>query len=468
MPELSLTVLIIAAAVSLFIGFGAAFLIQNSKITSMRAELDHAQKEEQAYAKAAETASQKCEAFAEDMANAKAELAGKDVDIKNLAAQVYDLKQENASLNNDKENLNRLLVVAKAEKAATEESNRQLKEWIEKSKGELKDSFASLSKDIAENNSKVFLESANDKLGDFAKTLGENLKGNNEAVSGIVKPVGTELKELHEKVVGLTEKVGGLEKQSGELKNATDMLSSTLKNNSQRGRWGEEQLRKVAELSGMVEHIDFSEQSVNNDGNRPDMIIHLTGGRNIPVDSKAPMNAYLQYLDDNDEQSRQKHLSEHVKALKNHIDTLNRKAYWKSEDRSAEMVAMVVPYESGLSAAFTADREIFSYAMEKNVLLLSPMTFYAFLKSVSVGWQENAMSKNAKEIAVLSKELIDRFEKFFSYMDGIGGALDKARAQYEGAMSSYNRRLSITFNRFKALSSGMEGGDAPALPGNSE
>ena len=102
MPEVSLTVLIIAAAVSLFIGFGAAFLIQNSKITSMRAELDHAQKEEQAYAKAAETASQKCEAFAEDMANAKAELAGKDVDIKNLAAQVYDLKQENASLNNDK------------------------------------------------------------------------------------------------------------------------------------------------------------------------------------------------------------------------------------------------------------------------------------------------------------------------------------------------------------------------------
>ena len=147
--------------------------------------------------------------------------------------------------------------------------------------------------------------------------------------------MGTELKELHEKVVGLTEKVGGLEKQSGELKNATDMLSSTLKNNSQRGRWGEEQLRKVAELSGMVEHIDFSEQSVNNDGNRPDMIIHLTGGRNIPVDSKAPMNAYLQYLDDNDEQSRQKHLSEHVKALKNHIDTLNRKPYWKSEDRSA-------------------------------------------------------------------------------------------------------------------------------------
>ena len=468
MPEVSLTFLIVAAAAALLVGFGAAFLIQNSKLAPMKAELDLAKREREAAVNAEKAASQKCDALADSLVKAREEIAEKNSDIKNLAAQAYSLKEENAALNNDKDNLNRLLTVARAEKAAAEENNRHLEKWIEQSKDEMKNSFASLSKDIAENNSKVFLESANDKLGDFAKTLGENLKGNNEAVSGIVKPVGDDLKVLHEKVAGLSEKVEGLGKQSGELKNATDMLSSTLKNNAQRGRWGEEQLRKVAELSGMVEHIDFDEQSVNNDGARPDMVVHLTGGRNIPVDSKAPMNSYLLYLDDTDEQARQKHLAEHVKALKNHIDALYKKAYWKSEDRSAEMVAMVVPYESGLSAAFTADREIFSYAMEKNVLLLSPMTFYAFLKSVSVGWQENAMSKNAKEIALLSKELIDRFDKFFSYMDGIGVSLDKARAQYDGAMSSYNRRLAVTFNRFKALSSGMEGGEAPLLPEESE
>ena len=163
----------------------------------------------------------------------------------------------------------------------------------------------------------------------------------------------------------------------------------------------------------------------------------------------------------------QKHLAEHVKALKNHIDTLYKKAYWKSEERAAEMVAMVVPYESGLSAAFTADREIFSYAMEKNVLLLSPMTFYAFLKSVSIGWQENTMSKNAKEVAKLSKELIDRFEKFYSYVEGIGNALDKARDQYDNAMGSYNRRLAVTFNRFRLLSSGM-GEEIPRLTEDTE
>ena len=136
------------------------------------------------------------------------------------------------------------------------------------------------------------------------------------------------------------------------------------------------------------------------------------------------------------------------------IDTLFRKAYWKSEERSVEMVAMVVPYESGLSAAFATDREIFSYAMEKNVLLLSPMTFYAFLKSVSIGWQENAMSQNAKEIAKQSRELIKRFETFYGHFDKIDKALSSARTAYDSAVSSYNSRLLPSFNRFRTLSNG--------------
>ena len=120
------------------------------------------------------------------------------------------------------------------------------------------------------------------------------------------------------------------------------------------------------------------------------------------------------------------------------------------------MVAMVVPYESGLSAAFATDKEIFGYAMEKNVLLLSPMTFYAFLKSVSIGWQENAMSQNAKEIAKQSKELINRFGVFFKYFENIDKALTTARDNYDKAVSSYNRRLLPAFNRFEVLSNGTE------------
>lgn len=439
MPEISFPIFVLGIVFSLVIGFALAYIIRGSKISKTEKEL-----------------------------------AVKETELKTAEEKAAAFENKNSALGAEVSELSRKLNVAYAEAAAAKQSSEDIRQWITKADGSLKESFASLSKDITENNSKVFLESANDKLNDFAAKLGVNLKSNNEAVSGIVTPVGTELKELRAKVeeiekarasayTGLTTQVDALSKQNTELQAATDLLNNTLKNNVQRGRWGEEQLRKVAELAGMVEHIDFEEQQVNFDGNRPDMVINLTGGRTVPVDSKVPMNSYILYLDDTDEQNRTKHLAEHVKALRSHIDALNRKAYWKSEERSVEMVAMVVPYESGLSVAFAADRDIFTYAMEKNVLLLSPMTFYAFLKSVSIGWQENAMSKNAKEIAALSKELIKRFDTFYGYFDGIDKSLAKAREQYEKAVSSYNSRLFPTFGKFKTLSGGLEEAETPLL-----
>ena len=191
MPEVSLTVLIIAAAAALLVGFGAAYLIQNAKLAPLKAERDLAKREQQSAAEAASAALQKCDSLAEALTETREQLARRDSDIRNISANLYDANQKKTELENENRNLNTMLSMAKAEKAAAEESNRQLKEWIEKSKEEMKDSFASLSKGIAENNSKVFLESANDKLGDFAKTLGENLKGNNEAVGGIVKRGGS-------------------------------------------------------------------------------------------------------------------------------------------------------------------------------------------------------------------------------------------------------------------------------------
>ncbi len=432
MQEVSLTVFIIGLIAALGVGFLIAFLMQSARISS-----------------AVSKEQQKREALFADIAEKEKTIAVKEAEFRNEHQRLMEAEKQVAELLLRNSELTEDLQKASAKAAAVEESNKNIKEWIDKADTSLKDSFASISKNITENNNKVFLETANDKVG------------------GIVTPVSNELKELRTKVEeleakrasaysGLNEKVESLQKQNSELKNATDLLNSTLKNNAQRGKWGEEQLRRIAELAGMVEHIDFEEQAVNIEGSRPDMVIHLTGGRTVPVDSKAPMADYLRYLDDTDEVSRTKHLSDHVKALRLHIDTLYKKAYWKSEERSVEMVAMVVPYESGLSAAFATDREIFSYAMEKNVLLLSPMTFYAFLKSVSIGWQENAMSQNAKEIAKQSKELINRFGVFFKYFENIDKALSTARDNYDKAVSSYNRRLLPAFNRFETLSNGTE------------
>ncbi len=449
MSQISLTLAIIISAAGLAVGFLIAFLIQNAKISALKNENGNLKAEKENIVSENDENRRKNERLLFDISEKDRELAIKETILKTETFRANEAERKNEELSAKAEELSEKLSVVSAKAAATEESNKNIKEWIEKADLSLKDSFASISKNITENNNKVFLESANDKVG------------------GIVTPVSNELKELRAKVEeleqkrasaysGLNEKVENLQKQNSELKNATDLLNTTLKNNAQRGKWGEEQLRRIAELAGMVEHIDFEEQEVNAEGSRPDMVIHLTGGRSVPVDSKAPMNSYLAYLDDTDEAQRAKHLSEHVKALRNHIDTLYRKAYWKSEDRSVEMVAMVVPYESGLSAAFATDREIFGYAMEKNVLLLSPMTFYAFLKSVSIGWQENAMSKNAKEIAKQSKELIKRFETFYGHFDKIDKSLSDARKAYDSAVSSYNSRLLPAFNRFETLSSGTE------------
>ena len=449
MPQISLTIAIIISAAALAVGFLIAFLIQNAKISALKNENGNLKTEKENVLSENDENRRKNEKLLFEISEKDRELAVKETILKTETFRANEAERKNEELSAKAEELSEKLSVVSAKAAATEESNKNIREWIEKADVSLKDSFASISKNITENNNKVFLESANDKVG------------------GIVTPVSNELKELRAKVEeleqkrvsaysGLNEKVESLQKQNSELKNATDLLNTTLKNNAQRGKWGEEQLRRIAELAGMVEHIDFEEQEVNAEGSRPDMVIHLTGGRSVPVDSKAPMNSYLAYLDDTDEAQRAKHLSEHVKALRNHIDTLYRKAYWKSEDRSVEMVAMVVPYESGLSAAFATDREIFGYAMEKNVLLLSPMTFYAFLKSVSIGWQENAMSKNAKEIAKQSKELIKRFETFYGHFDKIDKALANARTAYDSAVSSYNSRLLPAFNRFETLSNGTE------------
>ncbi len=449
MPEISFAVAAIIAAAALAVGFALAFLIQNGKISALKTENGNLKNEKESLFAEVEETRKNREKLIFDISEKEREIAVKETILKTETFRANEAERKLSELSEKNAELSEKLSETSAKAAAAEESSKNIREWIDKADLSLKDSFASISKTITENNNKVFLETASDKVG------------------GIVTPVSNELKELRTKVEeleqkrasaysGLNEKVENLQKQNSELKNATDLLNSTLKNNAQRGKWGEEQLRRIAELAGMVEHIDFEEQEVNNEGSRPDMVIHLTGGRSVPVDSKAPMNSYLAYLDDTDETARAKHLSEHVKALRSHIDTLYKKAYWKSEDRSVEMVAMVVPYESGLSAAFATDREIFSYAMEKNVLLLSPMTFYAFLKSVSIGWQENAMSQNAKEIAKQSKELINRFSVFYGHFEKIDKALSTARKAYDDAIGSYNRRLLPAFNRFELLSNGTE------------
>ncbi len=356
------------------------------------------------------------------------------------------------------EHLNVELQKAVSASAAEAEKNK----WVTEADKTLRETFNAISKDIIDQNNNLFLARANDKLNDFAAKLDQKMEGESRNVNNIVTPVGEQLKELQKQVAemenkrvaaytGLETSVVELRKQNDILKSEAQSLNSALRNSSVRGKWGEAQLRRIAELSGMVEHIDFEEQYVNNDGKRPDMIILLTGNRTIPVDSKVPMDEYLSFAESSDNTERSSHLDKHVRAVKRHIDALAKKEYWKSFERTVPFVVMVMPYESGLSATFEADQGIFQYGLDRNVLLLSPMTFYAFLKSVSMGWAEYNMAENAKEISKLSNELIERFERFIKYIDDIGSNMGKAVSKYNEAIGSYNKRLLPTFNKLKEL-----------------
>ncbi len=368
------------------------------------------------------------------------------------------LEEKIALLADKNESLNKELADMHSKYASETEKNK----WVAEADKSLREAFNSLSKEISDNNNNVFLEKANDKLKDFAEKLDQKMTGESKNVENIINPVGEQLKELTKQVnemekvrasayTGLNTSVEDLKKQNEILQNETRSLNSALRNNSVRGKWGEEQLRRIAELSGMAEHIDYEQQYVADDGKRPDMMIKLTGEKAIPVDSKVPMDDYLAYAQSLDESERKASLERHVKAVKKHIDVLAKKEYWKTEERSVQYVVMVIPYESGLSATFEADTNIFEYGMERNVLLLSPMTFYAFLKAVSLGWAEYQMNENAKEIARISGELIDRTEKFFEHFDGIGQNMTKTVTKYNEAVKSYNSRLLPTFNKLRQL-----------------
>lgn len=405
-----------------------------------------------------EELSTKYESLNTSFRDTTANLYAESQNVQNLKKQYEELKNDFIKVTEQNSILSRNLQDSVAKYSAETEKNK----WIESADKTMREAFGAMSKEIIESSNVDFINKANDKLNDFASKLDEKMRSENKTVEGMLTPVSENLTEL-KKHIGELEKnrltaytdlnkvVDVLREQNDKLTNETRNLNSALHNSSVRGKWGEAQLRRVAELSGMTSHIDFEEQKQNDNGKRPDMIVTLSGGRTVPVDSKVPMEDYLKYVECKDEEQRKMYLAGHAKAVKSHVDALAKKTYWKSEDRSIQLVALVIPYESGLSAAFEGDPELFEYAESKNVLLLSPVTFYAFLKSVLVGWTEYNLVQNAQEIAKLSNELIDRFETFVKYFEEIGKGLDKAVGSYNKAINSYNSRLNATFNKLRNL-----------------
>jgi DNA recombination protein RmuC len=237
------------------------------------------------------------------------------------------------------------------------------------------------------------------------------------------------------------------------LRRETAALGTALRRPQVRGRWGELQLRRAVELAGLVDRCDFAEQVRLDDGaRRPDLLVHLVGGRSVVVDAKVPLDAYLDATSTDDEAARADALRRHARQVRQHVDGLSSKQYWRALDRTPEFVVLFVPAESFLAAALEADPGLIDHAAARQVVLASPTTLIALLRTVAQGWSHEALADQAREIHRLGRDLHDRLGTLTGHLDQVGRSLNAAVGHYNTAVGSLESRVLVAARRFTELS----------------
>ncbi|HLX21783.1 MAG TPA: DNA recombination protein RmuC [Usitatibacter sp.] len=333
------------------------------------------------------------------------------------------------------------------------------------SKQVLENAFKSLSAEALKNNNAAFLDLAKTSLGQFQQRAEGDLEKRQVAIDALVKPVKESLEKVHENIHALERvreqaygEIRAQFSQMGEvqalLRQETANLVKALRAPHVRGRWGEMQLRRVVEMSGMMKHVDFVEQeSADSDEGRlrPDLIVRMPGGRQIVVDAKAPINSYLDAHEAIDDNVRRAKLREHAQLVRSHLQSLSRKAYWDQFQPTPEMVVMFIPGEAFYSAALEVDPELLDNGFALNVIMASPASLMALLKAAHYGWRQESLVDNAREISRLGADLYSRLNKMSEHVSGMGRGLEAALASYNAAVGSLESRVLVSARRFKEL-----------------
>ncbi|MFW6774218.1 DNA recombination protein RmuC [Nocardioides sp. CPCC 205120] len=273
--------------------------------------------------------------------------------------------------------------------------------------------------------------------------------------------LGDQLADLHhDRAVWqgeLTAQVAAMRDQTGELRRETHALATALRRPTVRGRWGELHLRRAVELAGMVDRCDFSEQVRLADGAlRPDVVVHLAGGRSLVVDAKVPLDAFLDAAEldggDADQAERQRaHLARHARQVRSHVDALGAKRYWAALPDSPELVVLFVPGDAFLAAALEADPGLLEHAATAQVVLATPTTLIALLRTVAHGWRQEALAERAEEIQRTGRELHQRLRTWAEHLDALGRSLGAATRHYNSAVGSLESRVLVSARRLAEL-----------------
>ena len=345
--------------------------------------------------------------------------------------------------------------------------------WVDQAQVKLREAFEALSSRTLQANSATFGENARSQLGDLMQRVQGDWNTQKVEMHGLVDPLQQNLatldqrmRELEEKREGayqrVDEQLNQIIKVNADLQRTTITLAQALKSSSVRGRWGELQLRRIAELSGMHEHISFEEQVSVEDG-RPDMLVYLPNGGSIPIDSKTPMTSFIEAVETNDDATRKAKLAQHVKAMRARVGELGQKKYWESVKHAADFVVMFVPSEACLSAAFDADPLLMEDALNLKVMVVTPITLLALLKTVAYGWQQHRINEEAMLIAEEGRTFYQRLKVFVDYLSDMRGSLTRTVENYNKAIGSLEGRLLPSVRKLEAMAATGKPLEVPQL-----
>ena len=376
-----------------------------------------------------------------------------------LAAEVGELKTEKAVLCEQRQTAEKQIQDARNQFL---EAQRQARETFQAVAGEVLEKSG-------ERLSKQFIQLASERFKTEQAHANKELELRKKEVESLVKPIGQSLdkynhsiqqieKVRHEAYGSIKEQIVTMSQDQRRLRDETANLVKALRRPEVRGRWGEMQLKRVAELAGMIERCDFSEQlSVSNRTGiqRPDMVVHLPSGRTIVVDAKTPLEAYLNAIESvEDESQRRDYYQKHARQIETQVKALADKKYTAQFSSTPDFVVLFIPGESFLQAAVQVRPSLIEEAMERGVIISSPSTLVALLKAVALGWQEQRIAENARQISELGKELHERLNIAFEHMTGLGKSLETTVTKYNKLAGSLQTKVLPQTRRFEEMGAG--------------
>ena len=384
-----------------------------------------------------------------------AAIAGGWVVYLRLHKRISSLSQRNTELG----------VKLEMERQSHADKLQALERASEQQREQLKESFSHLSSQALKHNNEEFLKLAQQNLQQFQTQAKGELSQREQAIETLVKPIREALEKTEKQIRemeqerkqaygALTQHLETMSQTQQALQGETRNLVQALRRPEVRGQWGEMTLRRLAELAGMVEHCDFFEQEHTNgeDGAlRPDMIVRMPGGREVVVDVKTPLDAYLSAVEATDDGERDVQLQRHTRNVRKRVQELASKAYWRQFKDSPDFVVLFIPGDQFLSAALDQDHTLLENAMQQKVILATPTSFVALLRAVAYGWRQESLAENAERIRQVGEELYGRLGTFAEHLGKMGKSLNGSVQHYNKAVASFDSRVLPSARKFSDM-----------------